>query len=59
MLPTLKPFLRTPRGLVVMGLLIREAFSFWTGHPFDFEIWLRNAYFVSRGEAKAGSASVH
>ncbi len=49
MLPTLKPFLRTPRGLVVIGLLIREAFSFWTGHPFDFEIWLRNAYFVSRG----------
>jgi hypothetical protein len=30
-------------------LLVREAFSFWTGHPFDFEIWVRTGYWVSRG----------
>jgi len=24
-------------------------FSFWTGHPYDLEVWLRNAYFVSQG----------
>ncbi len=35
--------------LILIGLVVREAFSFWTGHPFDTEIWLRNAYFVSAG----------
>ncbi len=35
--------------LLVLGLAIREAFSFWTGHPFDFEIWVRNAYYVAHG----------
>src|SRR2546426_8801559 len=39
----------TTRGLLLIGLAIREAFSFWTGHPYDFEVWLRNAYFVSQG----------
>ena len=29
------------RFLLLIGLLVREAFSFWTGHPFDFEIWVR------------------
>jgi len=29
--------------------LIREAFSFWTGHPFDFEIWVRAGYWVAHG----------
>jgi hypothetical protein len=33
-----------------MGLLIREALSFWTGHPYDMEVWIRNAYFVSQGQ---------
>jgi hypothetical protein len=42
-------FLETPRGLLVLGLLIREALSFWTGHPFDTEVWIRNAFFVSQG----------
>ncbi|MDG6966955.1 MAG: hypothetical protein JRM86_04600 [Nitrososphaerota archaeon] len=37
------------RTLLVIGLLIREAFSFWTGHPFDFEIWVRTGYWVARG----------
>jgi Gpi18-like mannosyltransferase len=32
-----------------MGLLVREVFSFWTGHPFDFEIWVRAGYWVARG----------
>ena len=29
--------------------MIREAFSFWTGHPFDFEIWVRTGYWVAHG----------
>jgi hypothetical protein len=37
------------RFLLLAGLLIREAFSFWTGHPFDFEIWVRAGYWVARG----------
>ena len=32
-----------------MGVAVREAFSFWTGHPFDFEIWVRLGYYVSKG----------
>ncbi len=28
---------------------MREAFSFWTGHPFDFEIWVRTGYWVAHG----------
>jgi hypothetical protein len=35
--------------LLLLGLGIREAFSFWTAHPFDFEIWVRLGYYVSRG----------
>src|SRR3989442_15999822 len=48
-MPWLRDALMRPRVLVLLGLLIREAFSFWTGHPYDLEVWLRNAYFVSQG----------
>ena len=34
---------------IIVGLLIREAFSFWTGHPYDFELWVRTGYWVVRG----------
>jgi hypothetical protein len=37
------------RSLLLAGILIREAFSFWTGHPFDFEIWVRTGYAVGNG----------
>jgi Gpi18-like mannosyltransferase len=37
------------RAFLVLGILIREAFSFWTGHPFDFEIWIRTGYWVAQG----------
>jgi hypothetical protein len=36
--------------LLVGGLLLREAFSFWTGHPFDFEVWVRTGYVVAQGK---------
>jgi len=49
MIPSLRALSRTPRGLLLLGLLVREIFSFWTGHPYDLEVWLRNAYFVSQG----------
>jgi len=35
--------------VLLAGLLVREAFSFWTGHPFDFELWVRTGYWVDRG----------
>jgi hypothetical protein len=40
--------IRPLNGLLI-GLGIREALSFWTGHPFDFEIWIRLGYYVSKG----------
>ncbi len=48
-IPSLRRLSKTPRGLLLLGLLVREMFSFWTGHPYDLEVWLRNAYFVSHG----------
>jgi hypothetical protein len=35
--------------IILAGLLIREAFSFWTGHPFDFELWVRTGFWVDHG----------
>ncbi len=32
-----------------MGVVLREALSPWTGHLWDFEVWIRNAYSVSQG----------
>src|SRR5207247_8813059 len=49
MFAKLHGLLETTRGLLLVGLAIREALSFWTGHPYDMEVWLRNAYFVSQG----------
>jgi len=37
------------RTILILGIAVREAFSFWTGHPFDFEIWVRTGYWVVRG----------
>ena len=49
MVPSFRKFASNPRGLLLLGLMVREIFSFWTGHPYDFEVWLRNAFFVSQG----------
>lgn len=35
--------------VLVAGLLLREGFSFWTGHPYDFEIWIRTGHAVAQG----------
>jgi hypothetical protein len=37
-------------GILGAGFLLREAFSFWTGHPFDFESWVRTGYQVAQGQ---------
>jgi hypothetical protein len=34
---------------LLLGFLIREIFSFWTGHPSDFELWVRLGYVLSYG----------
>lgn len=39
-------FVNKPTTYLLIALLIREAFSFWTGHPFDFELWVRVGYGV-------------
>jgi hypothetical protein len=35
--------------LLGAGLAIRETFASFTGHPFDFELWLRLGYYTSLG----------
>jgi len=35
--------------LLLIGLVIREFFSFWTGHPTDFELWVRLGYAMNHG----------
>lgn len=45
-----RTWLSRPRYWLLFGLAIRELLSFWTGHPYDLEVWLRNAYFVSQGQ---------
>lgn len=40
--------------LILLGLLVREVFSFWTGHPFDFELWVRTGYWVAHGVSPYG-----
>jgi len=37
------------RTILIIGIVVREAFSFWTAHPFDFEIWVRTGYSVANG----------
>ena len=39
----------SPRSLVLIGFAIREVLTWWTGSPYDMELWIRNAYFVSCG----------
>ena len=37
------------RILLALGLLTRFALSFWTGHPWDFEVFIRVGYHVAHG----------
>ncbi len=39
------------RGLLLLavGLLVREALSFWTGHPYDLESFVRTGFIVAHG----------
>ncbi|MEM3804389.1 MAG: hypothetical protein QXX17_08275 [Conexivisphaerales archaeon] len=39
---------------ILAGLLIREIFSFWTGHPFDFELWVRLGYYTLKSQNPYG-----
>jgi hypothetical protein len=39
----------SPALLILLGAAIRELFSFWTGHPFDFELWVRLGFGVING----------
>ena len=36
-------------SILLAGLALREVFSFWTGHPYDFEVWIRTGYVVAHG----------
>lgn len=34
---------------MLAGLALREAFSFWTGNPYDLEVWIRTGGVVASG----------
>ncbi len=36
-------------ALLAVGLVVREALSFWTGHPYDLESFLRTGFVVAHG----------
>ena len=40
---------RKATALLLLGFAIRECFSFWTGHPTDFELWVRLGYAMTHG----------
>jgi hypothetical protein len=40
---------------LVLGVVLREVFSFWTGHPTDFELWVRLGYAMLHGGNPYGS----
>ena len=35
--------------ILLAGIAVREALSFWTGHPYDFEVWIRTGHAVALG----------
>ncbi|MCJ7424446.1 hypothetical protein MUP01_09300 [Candidatus Bathyarchaeota archaeon] len=41
--------LRELSTLFALGTLIRFLFSFWTGHPWDFEVFIRVGYYIAHG----------
>lgn len=40
---------------LALGVVFREVFSFWTGHPTDFELWVRLGYAMLHGGDPYGS----
>ncbi len=44
-----QPAKRRVLAVLLLGFLIRELFSFWTGHPSDFELWVRLGYAMNHG----------
>jgi hypothetical protein len=41
--------------MILIGLIVREVFSFWMGHPYDFELWVRLGYAMVHGGDPYGS----
>jgi Gpi18-like mannosyltransferase len=37
------------KTLILLGLLVRLVLCFWTGHPWDFEVFIRVGYYVAKG----------
>ncbi|MEM1540439.1 MAG: glycosyltransferase 87 family protein [Candidatus Bathyarchaeia archaeon] len=42
------------RMLILLGLIVRLALCFWTGHPWDFEVFIRVGYYVAKGSSLFG-----
>lgn len=39
------------KKLIFIGLITRLFLSFWTGHPWDFEVFIRVGYNVANGSS--------
>ena len=50
----LREHFSTFRTLILVGLLVRLALCFWTGHPWDFEVFIRVGYYVANGSSLFG-----
>jgi len=37
------------KRLILLGLLVRLVLCSWTGHPWDFEVFIRVGYYVAKG----------
>lgn len=40
---------RPATTLLLAGLAVRELLCAWTGHPYDFEVWIRTGHAVAQG----------
>ncbi len=51
-MPTFRIHASTRTKIVLLlssGIIVREIFAPFTGHPYDFELWVRLGYYVSQG----------
>jgi len=47
----LRAYLESYKKLIAFGLMLRFAICFWTGHPWDFEVFIRVGYYIAHGSS--------
>ncbi|MEM2463640.1 MAG: glycosyltransferase 87 family protein [Candidatus Bathyarchaeia archaeon] len=54
-LQKLRKHLDNFKTIVLLGIIVRLALCFWTGHPWDFEVFIRVGYYVAKGSSLFGT----